>query len=272
MIKNSGKMARFLPSANDIFRLKEQPIADAACEIRFSSATPVEAFWGLLFNQYRLRGGPFLALKSLETLEIPELFRSADPAFRYIHLYGADAEDVLIKFGQRSLLIGSNIPYIGWEKFKREIQFYIQSFYDTSIIERVERLGIRYINFLPDIDTVNDLNYFVTDNITTDHATEGSFQFDPQPPGFSAQFHSNQYVVRLGIEPDVRKMSDEGVEMNGALVDIDAFFVTSSDSDVSSDNIIERLDELHARVKATFFAILKESYLSRLSPESRAVP
>lgn len=264
---------KFLRNASHILRLEEQPIADAACEIRFSSGTPVEAFSGLLFNQYReLRGGPPLALKSLETLEIPELVRSANPAFRYIPVYGADAEDVLIKFGQHSLLIGSNIPYIGWDKFKSEIQFYIRSFYHTNIIERVERLGIRYINFLPGIDTANELNYLVSDNITTDHATDGSFQFDPQTTGFSALFHSDQYVVRLGIEPDARKISDEGLEIIGALVDIDAFFTTSPDSEVRFDNIVQHLEELHARVKATFFAILKDSYLSKLSPESRAVP
>lgn len=266
-------MTKFLPSASHILRLEEQPIADAACEIRFSSDTPVEAFSGLLFNQYReLRGGPPLALKSLETLEIPEVVRSANPAFRYIHIYGADADDVLIKFGQHSLLIGSSIPYIGWEKFKSEIQFFIHSFYLTGIIEKVERLGIRYINFLPGIDAVNDLNYLVSDNITTDHPVDGSFQFDPGPTGFSALFRSDQYDVRLSMEPDVRKMTDEGVQLIGALVDIDAFFTASPDLDVRFENIIKHLDELHARVKSAFFAILKDSYLSKLSPETRVVP
>jgi uncharacterized protein (TIGR04255 family) len=67
-------------------------------------------------------------------------------------------------------------------------------------------------------------------------------------------------------------MTDEGVQLIGALVDIDAFFTASPDLDVRFENIIKHLDELHARVKSAFFAILKDSYLSKLSPETRVVP
>ena len=125
--------------------IEKCPIVDALIEIRFDTKVNPSAVFGLIYGVL-MQKYPGQVI-NLPILQLPEAVRNSDPALKYKPLYRIVNENVIIQIGPDVLSISSVIPYIGWESFKEHAAEIIRQVITADIINRVSRLGHRYINF-----------------------------------------------------------------------------------------------------------------------------
>jgi uncharacterized protein (TIGR04255 family) len=128
-------------------KLKNDAIVEAILEVRFQTAMIPEIFFGRIadydpWKRYTQRRMP--------VYEFPASFRQADPNLRYAPVFE------LVNFEQhRVLRVGAQVlsyhclqPYVGWEKFRAELDQVVSAVFQTVHDLKVERLGLRYTNAL----------------------------------------------------------------------------------------------------------------------------
>lgn len=242
-----GKKQKTLPSS-----IHPCPIIDALVEMRFIAKVNPNAVFGLMYGALLPEySGEII---NLPIMQLPEAVRNSDPAFKYKPLYRLLSKEVVIQIGPDVLSISSSLPYIGWEKFKGHVIRIINLINSAEIIDRVIRLGHRYINFfesdmLPNITmsfTMTegyDIQNLQISTSVKDYTFENTIQF------------SNCSVLNLNM-PDEKK---------GSIIDIDTFKGYSGISFLS--NVDNEIEEAHQCEKTLFFSLLKDSFIETLCPK-----
>ncbi len=134
-------------------RIENCSIVDAVFEMRFTSNIYSSAVFGLIYN---ILQKDYPKIEKLPILQIPEELLENDPSLRFKPTYKATGDQFTIQIGPEVFTISSKIPYVGWRTFSNEIEKILKSIFEQSIIKRVERLGLRYINYF-DADIFNHL-------------------------------------------------------------------------------------------------------------------
>jgi len=94
------------------------PIKEAVVEIRFESALPADATFGVVYNTLK---NPYSQIEKLPILQIPEILRTNDPDLTYQPYYKLKRENYLLQIGPRTLSLAVVEPYPGWIAFLPEI-------------------------------------------------------------------------------------------------------------------------------------------------------
>ena len=226
------------------------PIIDALVEIRFETALNPNAVFGLIYgalmNDYPGR------VENLPILQVPEVVRINDPALKFKPLYKIINEEVVIKIGNDMLSISSAIPYIGWEKFKDHISKIIKVVYDKKIINRVSRLGHRYVNFF-DFDILDRIT--LSFQMTEGYSTE-SVQITTQVQ--DGDFESTIQFSNTAV------FNNRGIQKKGSIIDIDTF--RNYEGNQFLENIIPEINSAHMAEKNLFFSLLKPEFIKDLNP------
>ena len=223
------------------------PIKDALLEIRFSTKMHPNAVFGLIYNALL---HDFPKVENLPILQIPDALRAVDPNFQYKPLYKISNDTIVAQIGPDVLTISSYPEYIGWEVFSKEIISIIEKVENIKIIDSVNRLGIRYINFF-DTDIFNNINLKVCiqekniDHKNTVIRTEIG----------QGEFNSTLQIANNAVNQST----------TGSIIDIDTFKVAGlTDFFAQKDKII---NEGHIKEKELFFSLLKKEFLTSLNPE-----
>ena len=125
--------------------IEKCPIIDALIELRFEAKVNPSAVFGMIYSV--LMGKYPGNIVNLPILQLPEAVRNSDPTLKYKPLYRIVNKEVLIQIGPDVISISSVIPYIGWDRFKGHVVEIVNLISNSNIINRVFRLGHRYINF-----------------------------------------------------------------------------------------------------------------------------
>jgi uncharacterized protein (TIGR04255 family) len=130
-------------------KLKHDAIVEAILEIRFDMRTGTipEIFFGRLAEHGPWKG---FEQRPLPAYQIPAPLRQADPNLRLQPVFELAAPDK-----QRTIHVGPHVlsyhrlsPYVGWEKFKPELEEAIDGLFSTTEGLSIRRLGFRYMNAL----------------------------------------------------------------------------------------------------------------------------
>ena len=233
-------------------RIEKCPIVDALVELRFEARVDTNAVFGLIYGT--LMQNYSGRVENLPIMQLPEAVRVSDPALKFKPLYRIINKDVLIQIGTDVISISSPLPYIGWTTFKRHVLDIIMLICKGKIINRVVRLGHRYVNFFESdlLDKIT-MHFQMTDGyaiqnlIITTQVKDTDFDN-------TVQF-SNNAALNLG-SPN---------QKNGSIIDIDTFRDYSDDYFLG--NIETEIEKAHQCEKTLFFSLLKPQFIDSLNPQ-----
>ena len=234
-------------------RLDKCPLVDALIEIRFESSIVGSAIFGIIYNHISddFKGN----VTNLPILQIPEQIRKADPNLCFKPLYRIDSDEYILQIGDDVLCISSKIPYVGWKNFSSRAIELIKKIVEAKIINKVIRIGHRYVNFFED-DIMDKLTISKPD-IKNYDTNSILIRIDSKD--------KDNFIDTVQITNSATYKEPQGGEiLSGSLIDIDSFKVY--EDNYFLENIKNEIESVHKCEKTMFFSLLKEEFLESLKP------
>ncbi len=230
--------------------ISPNPLLSSVVEFRFISNLKTEELIGKFFP---ILGNDF---PLVSYTDLPRNIKNSDVQFKYL-------PDFVFSNSEYSISIGSNIisfenlnTYHFWPAYSDLIKSILDKIIDSKIIEKIERIGVRYISLfepkykIKDIMSINDfLNY--NDFVQT-----------------------NNFIQTELLKNDVRlvlRVAENGnvnigtKQSKGLFIDIDASQVSNLPDQLNKE-IYNILDILHLEEKSLFFELLETNFLKSLNP------
>ena len=213
------------------------PIVEAIAELRFVTNLPDDAVFGVIYD--KLCNG-FGETEKLPVLQLPEAIRSQDPNLKYTPHYKLHKGNYRMQVGPKVFSLANVKEYVGWDTFSDKIKKTFEKLSELGIVDKIERFGLRYINFFADINIyeksmlqmqLEDKNLFKNDNNLTIVMKTGDFA--------SKLAMVNNAQVKLQIPEKTAK---------GSIIDIDV----SLERKIKVENINELIENAHKEEKKLF--------------------
>jgi len=224
------------------------PIKDALLEIRFSTKMHPNAVFGLIYNalQHDFQN----KVESLPILQLPDALRAADPNFKYKPHYKISNNTNVVQIGPEVLSISSYPKYLGWETFSKKIISIIEKVEKIKIIDNVNRLGIRYVNFF-ETDIFNNINLKIC----------------IQDKNINYKNTVIRTEIGLGDFKSTLQIANNAYNLTtaGSVIDIDTFKEGRLEDFFAQKEKI--INAGHTEEKKLFFSLLKKDFLTSLNPE-----
>ena len=228
------------------------PIQEAILEVRYSSQYPNEAILGMFYGKI----GNFFEDPpiSLPILQLPEAVRRQDPALKYKAYHQFKKGSHTLNIGPDVLTFSTNTPYSGWEKWSDFFYEVLARSLEANVINKVERLGLRYINHFNDnifekIHCEVDLIGRKLKNESTNLRTE---EID------------GDFIKVLQIGNSVTMVKGDQ-SISGSVIDIDILY-NIKNTKYFLKNYKEVVESAHSKEKELFFALMKETFLEEFNP------
>lgn len=231
------------------------PIVETVLEIRFSSLFPSEVIYGLFFNP--LKEIFDSNIEKLPMAQIPDLIRNQDPNFKFKPYFRVVKDNTVFQFAPDLINIININSYLGWDVFFEKIKTILDSIASTNVINKIERISLRYIDFF-ELDIIDKINLDINLN--------------------NSILKSNEIFLRAKIENEevdkILQVSNSAMivknslPINGSTLDIDISLKDYSKVSANDkENLYSLIDKLHTEEKETFFQLLKEDFLKTLNPK-----
>ncbi|HOX74846.1 MAG: TIGR04255 family protein [Candidatus Methanofastidiosum sp.] len=223
------------------------PIVEALLEIRFTTVIHPDAVFGLFYNALK---SDFPKVDNLPILQIPDALRATDPNLKYKPLYKISNKDFVVQIGSDVFSINSMPDYFGWSIFSERIFDVLHRIEELKIINSINRLGIRYINFF-------EGNIFDNINLKICINDEG---INYKNTVIRTEMAQDTFISTLQIANNISNK-----KQFGSIIDIDTF----KDNDLTDFFRVKEtlINDGHSKEKELFFNLLKEDFLSKLNPE-----
>lgn len=234
-------------------KLSPVPIISAVVEIKFIPNLPNDAVFGAL---YPLLNKRFPNLNKLPILQVPSDIRDRDPQFMnspHYELFDNENNILKILLGPGVLAIVFNKTsneYPGWTEYiEKEIQEIYSDVFESKIVKKVTRFGIRYTDFFDtNIFKNTEFNILQNDyNIALNEKVQIVRNFEKE--NF---FHNVVLSNNAAINVD-------GIDKMGSIIDIDSYIDNPNDNFQSEYK--KYLSNGHAINKKQFFTILKKEFI-----------
>lgn len=232
-------------------KITPDPIKEVVVEIRFESALPADATFGVVYNALR---HAYQNAEALPITQIPEFVRSQDPNLIYQPYYKLSKEDFSVQVGPKVLSLVVSKPYPGWDSYMSEILDVFGRVRDLNFITTVERVGLRYIDFFEQ-DIFKNINLRITVNNEPSVAEQTFVRTLMRKDRFYC-------VLQIGNQMTVRSI--KGEENVGSVIDVDTFATNIGEDFFGQMDAL--LQEAHTFQKELFFGLLKPEFLALLNP------
>lgn len=238
-------------------KLEREPLVDAAFEVRFLNAPPLEDLVpGFLLGDK----GAAVEVSRLPAAEIPYPIRQQDPNLRNTPTQRISYKGYSILVGHQNIVVSCALPYPKWAAFKDVILDVMESIAKMDIAGSVERYSLKYVNLLQapgyaeQIDKVDMSIRLGELNLGEEHVS------------LQAHKRDGDVVHLLSIITGANgELSGEPV--SGVLVDIDSIcdkgFATVPEF---RDDLERDLESLRQSNKQMFFNCLKANTISEMGP------
>jgi len=223
------------------------PIVDALLEVRFISNINDNAVFGLIYSVLQK---DFQKVETLPIFQLPDIVRTKDPNLKYKPYYKISNDNFVIQIGPNVISISSFPKYLGWESFSKIIFDVLLKIENIEIINIIERIGIRYINFF-------ETNIFEKVNIKVCIGNDDILY--------------KNTIVRTEIEQEefnsTLQITNNAVINGkfGSIIDIDTF--KNSDLESFFSHKTDIVNNGHLREKELFYSLLKSDFLNTLNPK-----
>jgi len=236
-------------------KISPNPIIESTVEFRFKSTVPSSALFGMLYGKI---SDKYKKYEELPILELPRSVLETDSKFRRQPQYRFFMESFIIQFGPEMVSISVKNGYQGWDEFFKEISYLVNVFKELNIIEKVTRIGMRYIDFFPDIDIYEKINMRI---YLGDDPFKSSSQY------IRTELKLEEYDVLLQITNKAEAIGDGLKRFTGSLIDYDL----SISKDIHNSDFYSEynqiLNKAHEYLKDHFFTVLiRKDFLETLNP------
>lgn len=227
------------------------PINEAILEIRFQPNILGDAVFGLVYNEFKK---DYPAISKQPVLQIPEQMRITDPGLMHLPEYHLESGPFKLLVGQRIFAIVVTGSYCGWKEFSSRIEDALDRIGNLGLVERVSRLGLRYIN-------VFDFNIFHQSTLSLEL---GGTPLDTKSSRIVAQIPAGEFEHTLTMVHGMAVRSGESI-IGDSAIDID----TSRSTGLAEffDGRGAMIEEAHKMEKELFFRLITDDYMNTLSPE-----
>lgn len=236
-------------------KIQKEPLIDATVEIRFESLIDRSAVFGVIY--YALRE-LYTKVEQLPIMQLPLDAIESDPLTASQARYRIYSEKFNLQIGPSSVSVHCNNNYLGWAEYSQEIFRVIQIINELKIVKNVNRVGVRYVNFLHySLDIFRDLQLklsFPQRNL--DKLPTTIRVLLPELP-------DNKYFTQLSIANYTEAIRDNE-KMVGSVIDIDTIRTVDLENFFSGYKQI--IDQAHDIEKSLFFGLFTEEYLESLEP------
>ncbi len=239
-------------------RLRKEPLIEAIWQAQFDGGQGIgDVLPGILFTELR-KSHPALQLRRLPAADVPAAIAQIDPNLRFTPkmLMEAPGGSFIWQVGDRVITLNCRRPYVGWARFKDAVEALSRIVEGSSLIARLQRHSLRYIDLLTE-ELANDLSVLRVAMSVGDRTIRDRVQMRVEIP--EADY---LHVVQIATAAQVNL---SGSQLTGTIVDMETFQANPT-GDWSS--VRAQLDELHDRSKSLFFRqILTEESIVKLDPE-----
>lgn len=240
-------------------KLIKNPIVEAILEIRFSSVLPDDAVFGLVYKALQEDFESF-KLESQPILQLPEIARKEDPGLKYQPTYRLNKNNLSIGIGPRTLIFSNRMPYLGWKSFKKFVLSALNLINNSNVINKVERIGLRYINLI-------NKSLYDTTNLKLSMCNMEENKDDVFTLRLEKQLKDKKMVI-FQLNNNVFVSINNEKSIKASIVDIDSINRNLMEiEDIKKLNFSEIIDELHDIEKGYFFDLLNKNYLDELIPD-----
>ena len=228
------------------------PVAESILEIRYSSDLPSDAIFGVVYAKIKniFTNSP----TTLPIMQVPETVRTQDQNLKYQPHYSFQKNNFNFNIGPKSLIFTCKQPYSGWNKWSVFIYSILDEIMALSLISKIERIGLRYINvFNSNIFDVMDVNLTLSNK---------SICNDPTHIRTQIQDGEIAKIIQVG---NGAKINVNGQDVIGSVVDIDCVFDNSVKTILTGQykNLIEMA---HQKEREQFFSLLQDDFIKSLEP------
>lgn len=182
------------------------------------------------------RNSDFNDIKKLPVNQIPEVIRKSDPDLRKCPLYAIKSKN-----SQSSILLGDYMigiktgDYTGWEYFLEEGKEIFESILNKQEIGKIERIGLRYINFFKEKDV------FKTSQISLRIANRG-FEDGESDLRVVIKKPREEIVCIMNIANNQSIERKKGSVEKGSIIDI---IVAYENNNIPKDEVFDKINKLH---------------------------
>jgi len=228
------------------------PIHEAAIEMLFKPRVIDDAVFGMIYGLFQDK---YTRVEKLPASQIPEDAINSDSPLAYEPHYRLFNEKFLLQIGPRIISLVNKNDYCGWDNFSKEIKSVFQKLNKSDIINKVERFGMRYVDYF---------KFDIFDKINID-ITGGDKKLKCKRKYIKSDFVDQGTNITLHIANNLK--IDDFYD-NASVVDLDL-----APSRIPKDPVEffkgfgARLDQLHEQNKCVFFNLIKPEFLKELNPE-----
>ncbi len=237
---------------NTPIRVDNCPIIDSVVELRFSSNVHSNAVFGIVYN---LLKEDYPNVDKLGILQLPEQYRESNDSLKYKPHYKINNGEYSIQIGPCVFAIGAPMPYAGWDGFSSTVFDLVNKLLDSEVTNKVERLGMRVINFFENEDIFSYINLNLEINNETPNLSNTVVR---------TQLQLNDCFNTLQIANSVSQKKEDA-EVKGSIIDIDTFRKYDDDFDFKQV-FKDEIKLIHETEKEMFFSLLNEEFLRTLNP------
>ncbi|MEI6424678.1 MAG: TIGR04255 family protein [Lentisphaerota bacterium] len=237
--------------------INPDPIIEAIVEFRFSAKVPGSVVHGIVYNALKDK---FPKLEELPLSQMPEIIRSRDLNLMFKPLHKLVGDKVEIQIGPQVVainVVGGN-PYMGWNSYSKLVFEVTNKLYDCGVIEKINRIGVRYISFF------KDLNIYEKIRLNIDFSEKKCLI--KGNTSFVTEIEEDKIISRLSLQNNATLEHNGKPVGTGSIVDIDSY---CQDSWTDSKCVIDVIEKCHKVEKVLFFSLLKENFLKTLNPKMK---
>lgn len=232
-------------------KITPDSITESIFEIRFTSNIPEGAIFGLFYSQFK---DDYPEFDKLPILQMPEAIRNNEPNLKYSPHYRHKKDKFILQIGPNAISISNVEGYVGWDLFSKQIFDVFQKAKNAGVIDKIERIGLRYINILEGINIFEKSNILISLN---DKNLTRKTQL-------ITEINIDNTLCNLKVASDVVAQigGNKSVNLIGSLIDID---ILVSVTDINSFKA--SVEKAHDTEKKMFFDIINNEFLNTLKPE-----
>lgn len=236
---------------------EKSPLITAIIEIRFKHPAG-DIVSGLIYNALseKYKQSP----EELPTNQIPAQIRNNDPGLIYAPTHKVGKGNKSIAFGPRSVSLTYDVftknAYPGWKATKLELDTIVSLLKKAGLLNSIERIGVRYVNFLQEKDLLSKLTFKIYSVWSDTGALDEEMNL-----GFIVNDSSFKTQVKINTSSNIRNDKYE-VNKKGQIIDLD----TTLSRGIDASNVLANIDKAHETTKKVFVDLFEESYFKTMGP------
>jgi uncharacterized protein (TIGR04255 family) len=197
----------------------------------------------------------------LDAANIPYVIRKADINLKFSSLVKISYDKFFVSIGNHSVIVGCQLPYIGWKAFKEHILQILNYIKEADVIKQVIRASLKYVNLLE-----NNKNCILKEELLLSGKKLNNYQL-------RTEFHEGNFIHIMTILSSAtvlfdNKSAEEHNKKEGFIIDTDSIMESKETTNFTDwlDKFKSNLDKLHDENHEIFFNCLNNNILQDLGP------